>query len=283
MTMPRSDRASRTPENGDMDLPEPSVMELFDLSGRAALVTGGSGHLGGAIARGLAEAGARVAVSSRDLARAERAADALPPVPAGGHVGVALDHEDEESLAAAVNVAVERMGRLDVLVNNAHQPLGKDWRDVTPQEFTRQLANATSYFSLARRFRDHVVGREGHGSLILVGSMYGSVGSYPDAYEGIGPASPVAYQVLKGGIAQMARHLAVYWARDGVRVNCLSPGPFPADGAPPQLVARLSTRSPMGRIGTPVEIKGAAVFLASAAGSYVTGQNLLVDGGWTAW
>jgi len=93
----------------------------------------------------------------------------------------------------------------------------------------------------------------------------------------------VAYQALKGSIVQMTRHLAVYWAQDGVRVNCLSPGPFPGPQAPAELIDRLKTKSPLGRMGTPQELKGAIVFLASEASSYVTGQNLIVDGGWTAW
>jgi gluconate 5-dehydrogenase len=117
----------------------------------------------------------------------------------------------------------------------------------------------------------------------MIGSMYGLVGSYPDAYEGIGAANPVAYQTLKGGILQMTRHLAVYWAPDGVRVNSLSPGPFPAESASPEMVERLKGKSPMGRMGRPEELKGAIVFLASDASSYMTGQNLVVDGGWTAW
>ena len=120
-------------------------------------------------------------------------------------------------------------------------------------------------------------------SIIMLGSMYGSVGSYPDAYEGVSPASPVAYHTLKGGILQMTRHLAVYWASKGVRVNSLSPGPFPAPSAPRGMVQRLEKKSPMKRMGKPDELKGAVVFLASQASSYMTGQNLVIDGGWTAW
>ncbi|MEP0761261.1 MAG: SDR family oxidoreductase, partial [Chloroflexota bacterium] len=88
---------------------------------------------------------------------------------------------------------------------------------------------------------------------------------------------------LKGGIVHMTRHLAVYWARDRVRVNCLSPGPFPSPKVNPQMVQRLITKSPMRRMGQPHELKGALLLLVSDAGSYITGQNLLVDGGWTAW
>jgi gluconate 5-dehydrogenase len=113
--------------------------------------------------------------------------------------------------------------------------------------------------------------------------MYGVVGSYPDAYQDISSASPAAYHALKGGVVQLTRHLAVYWAKDQVRVNCLSPGPFPSDAANAELVNRLKTKSPMGRMGKPQELKGAIVFLASDASSYMTGQNLIIDGGWTAW
>jgi gluconate 5-dehydrogenase len=116
----------------------------------------------------------------------------------------------------------------------------------------------------------------------MLGSMYGLVASYPDAYEP-GAASPVAYHTLKGGLPQMTRHLTVYWARDRVRVNALSPRPFPAPSAPPAVVERLCHKSPMGRMGLPHEFKGAVVLLASDASSYVTGQNLVVDGGSTAW
>jgi gluconate 5-dehydrogenase len=128
-----------------------------------------------------------------------------------------------------------------------------------------------------------VVQRNAPGSIVNIGSMYGQVGSYPDAYQDICGASPVSYHVLKGGIIQMTRHLAVYWARDHVRVNCLSPGPFPSPSAPEGLAERLEVKSPMGRIGQPHELKGALLLLASDAGSYMTGQNVTVDGGWTAW
>ncbi len=101
--------------------------------------------------------------------------------------------------------------------------------------------------------------------------------------EGVCVASPVQYHTLKGGIVHMTRHLASYWARDNVRVNCLSPGPFPNEKALAEMVERLKTKNPMQRMGQPHELKGALLLLASDAGSFITGQNLLVDGGWTAW
>jgi gluconate 5-dehydrogenase len=262
---------------------EPTIQELFDLSGKVSLITGGTGHLGSAMARALAEAGATVVLTSRDAARAEAAAAALPRLNGARHLGLPLDHMRPDLLPQAFARAVDRAGRIDVLINNGHEAEPADWSTITPDQFTRQLANATGYFVLARLVRDHAVARQGPASVVLLGSMYGLVASYPDAYEGICPASSVAYHTLKGGIAQMARHLAAYWAEDDVRVNCLSPGPFPAERAPSEMVDRLRTKLPMKRMGRPFELKGAVVFLASDASRYMTGQNLVIDGGWTAW
>jgi gluconate 5-dehydrogenase len=262
---------------------ERTVAELFNLKGRTALVTGGCGHLGSSLCRALAEAGANVIVTSRDRARAAAFAASLPVASGATHHGIALDHTDAADIERCFVEAISLGEPIDILVNNGHDPSAKDWTTVDAEAFTRQLANATAYFLLARHLRDHLVARQSPGSIIQLGSMYGLVGSYPDAYEGVSVASPVAYQTLKGGIVQMTRHHAVYWARDNVRVNCLSPGPFPSSHAPPELVERLSHRSPMGRMGAPEELKGAVVFLASDASSYMTGQNLVIDGGWTAW
>lgn len=256
---------------------------LFSLQNRTVLLTGASGYLGSAMAVGLAEAGASVVVSSRKLDQAQEIAAELPIVDDAQHYAVAIDHQEAESVERGFRQALEIAGSVDVLVANGHEPLAADWTSVTPEQFTRQLQNATGYFLLARMLRDHLTQRNGQGSVIFLGSMYGVVGSYPEAYADDAAASPVAYHALKGGVVQMTRHLAVYWAKEGVRVNCLSPGPFPSDKASPEMVKRLCIHSPMGRMGRPEELIGPLVFLASDAASYVTGQNLLVDGGWTAW
>jgi gluconate 5-dehydrogenase len=260
---------------------EPSVQSLFDLTGRVALITGASGHLGSSMANALAEAGARVVVASRQRDKAESAAKSLPGTQK--HCGVALDHMDEVSIQSGFTAAVSVAGKVDILVCNGHEPVPADWRTITGEQFTRQMQNATGYFLLSRSFRNHVVERKAAGSVVMVGSMYGVVGSYPEAYENIAVANPVAYQALKGGILQMVRHLAVYWAPDNIRVNGISPGPFPAPGVSSELVSRLEAKSPMHRMGKPHEMKGGLLFLCSDASSYVTGHNLMVDGGWTAW
>ena len=262
---------------------EPTVQNLFDLTGRVALITGGSGYLGQPLSRALAEAGASVVIGSRDQCRAQTVANQLPALGGAKHYAVVLDQLDEASLNAGFDAAVAAAGHVDILINNGQQGHPLDLTNVTAEAFNKDLQNATGYFLLARRLRDHVVGRDTPGSIVMVGSMYGVVGSYPDAYDGICAASPVQYHTLKGGIVHMTRHLAVYWAKDNVRVNCLSPGPFPSEKAPSKMVERLKLKSPSGRMGLPHELKGPLLMLVSDAGSYVTGQNLLVDGGWTAW
>lgn len=260
---------------------DPTIQQLFDLTGRVALVTGATGHLGSALARALAEAGANVVVSSRDRAKAEAAASVLPGLQS--HHAVVLDQMDSASIDRGFAEVVARAGRVDILVNNGHEAEPNDWTTVTPEQFTRHLGNAAGYFHLARHVRNHAVERSSPASIVMLGSMYGLVASYPDAYADVCTASPVAYHTLKGGILQMTRHLAAYWAADGVRVNCLSPGPFPSEKAPAAMVERLGTKLPMKRMGRPHELKGAIVFLSSDASSFVTGQNLVIDGGWTAW
>jgi gluconate 5-dehydrogenase len=262
---------------------EPTLPQLFNLTGRVALVTGGAGHLGKVICRALAEAGATVVVTSRTAERAAQAAAALPHTLEAKHYGMALDHCDAGDVRRCIEETIQQTDRIDILVNNAHESVAHDLTNITHREFGHQLENAAGYFDLARLVYENAVDRNAPASIILLASMYGLVGSYPEVYEGVSPANSVAYQTLKGGIIQMARHLAVYWAGNRVRVNCLSPGPFPGSNAPAALVERLCSKSPMGRVGTPAELKGAIVFLASDASSYMTGQNLVIDGGWTAW
>ena len=262
---------------------ERHVDDLFDLTGRVVLITGAGGYLGSAMCRALVEAWATVIASSRRAERAQQVAAELEKI-GGNHFGIELDHMDPVSIDHGFDKAVSLAGHVDILINNGNEGTGGDLTTVTAEQFNRQLQNATGFFLLARRLHDHLSERSAAGNIILIGSMYGVVGSYPDAYEGICDASPVGYHALKGGIVHMTRHLAAYWASDNIRVNCLSPGPFPnPESAPAAMVERLCEKLPMKRMGNNHELKGVIVFLASDASSYMTGQNLIIDGGWTAW
>ncbi|MDH7568633.1 MAG: SDR family oxidoreductase, partial [Armatimonadota bacterium] len=153
-------------------------------------------------------------------------------------------------------------------------------------DFRRSLeVGVTGQFVAAQQAARHMR-RTGGGSIINVASMHGLVASYPEVYEGLDVTSPPNYHAAKGALVHLTRHLAAYWARDGIRVNCLSPGAFPH--APlrqrlPQFIRRLESRVPLGRVGEPHELMGAVLFLASDASSYCTGHNLVIDGGWTIW
>ena len=267
-----------------MNTSERHVMELFNLQGKVAMVTGACGWLGSTMSRALAEAGARVVVTSRKEDRALQFADSLPN---GGHLGVSFHQDDTNTIPDLINCVVKEMGQIDILINNAYGGTAPDINIATAEDFDRAYhVGVTAYFLLARDVMLHLKERQVSGSIINIASMYGVVASYPDAYDELPVNSPPNYHALKGSLVHLTRHLAVYWAKYNVRVNAISPGPFPK----PQIrqdisdfIPRLEEKVPLGRMGIPEELKGAVVLLASDAGSYITGQNLLIDGGWTAW
>lgn len=267
---------------------ERTIQEQFDLSGRVAIVTGAAGWLGAAMSRALAEAGASLAVTSREKDQAETFAASLPRSGANqAHRGYGFAQGDTDTIPRFVAQVVADMGQVDILVNNAYGATAPEIDTATAEDFDNAYhTGVTAYFLLAREVVHHLRARQAGGSIINIASMYGVVASYPEAYEDLPVNSPPNYHGLKGGLVHLTRHLAAYWAQDGIRVNAISPGAFPKpavkDGMP-EFVGRLERKVPLGRMGLPHELKGVCVLLASDAGSYITGQNFLVDGGWTAW
>jgi NAD(P)-dependent dehydrogenase (short-subunit alcohol dehydrogenase family) len=180
--------------------------------------------------------------------------------------------------------ANEELGGLDILVNATFAAIGKRVEEIEPVDFDRTLhVNLTGCLLLARACADHM-GRGG--SMVFFASMYGMVAPDPSLYHPPMLPNPIEYGVAKAGVIQMARYLAVHWAPRGIRVNAVVPGAFPNEATQekdPEFIGRLSARAPLGRIGTPREIAGAVVYLASDDASFVTGTTLVVDGGWTTW
>ncbi len=252
--------------------------DLFRLDGRTAVVTGASSGLGVVFARALAAAGASVVVSARRLDRLEQLA---AEIEAGGGQALAVtcDVASEQDVDALAARAVDRFGRVDVLVANAgvsdprpaeQEPLDV-WRRVV-------AVNLTGVFLCNRRFGALMLER-GSGSIVNIASVLGVVGA--------GQIPQASYAASKGGVVNMTRELAAQWARRGVRVNAIGPAWFESEMteemfASDQGVRWIRRKTPMGRPGRGEELAGPVVFLASDASSYVTGQTLLVDGGWTA-
>jgi gluconate 5-dehydrogenase len=264
-------------------LKKDTIAELFDLQDRVALVTGGAGHLGTRISEALAEAGATVVIASRNLTNCRRLAKEIAGW-GGSALAVKLDVTDDASTKACLAEVRKRCARLDVLVNNAFSTAAKAGGEVNPRHFNRTLNGClTSAFRVTAAALPLLRSSE-HASVINVSTMYALVSPDPATYEGTGFASAIGYGEAKAGMLQLTRRMATDLGPEGVRVNAISPGPFPNPETrrSRKFMKRLADRCVLGRYGHPVEIKGAALFLASDASSFVTGHNLMVDGGWTS-
>lgn len=261
-----------------------TVQELFDLSGRVAIVTGGAGLLGRQFSRALAEAGASVVIASRNQ---ENCSEWAAQLCGAGYTAVALplDVTEPESSQALVASTLETFGRLDVLVNNAYtRGVPAPPEELSTAAWRTWIDAGLSGAFYCAQAAAHPMLAQGSGSIINIGSIYGVGGTDVRMYP---PEVPVnasaAYGAVKGGIVNLTRSLAVVWAAKGIRVNCISPGGFPGDTMNAEFAAAFQAKVPLGRMGNSTDLKGAVVFLASDASAYVVGQNLLVDGGWTAW
>lgn len=261
---------------------------LASLKGRRALLTGGAGHVGAAFADTLVELGARVAILDRDARACEARAERLSRRRPGAAIAAPCDLADEASTRAAARSAVRRLGGLDILVHAAGY-VGTSTLPGWAEPFERQSAeafeaalrvNLVSAFVLAQETKA-ALSRSGKGSVILVSSIYGVCGGDASLYEGTKMANPAGYGASKAGLLQLTRQLATTLA-PRVRVNAISPGGI-LRGQPPAFLRRYERRTPLRRLAREEDLTGALGYLASDLSAYVTGQNLLVDGGWTAW
>lgn len=251
-----------------------TIAQLMDLTGRKALVIGGAGHIGSAVCDALTELGATASVL--DMAKATRP------------LSFVCDLRDEAKTCQVTRKAISELGGLDILVHCAAY-VGERKIPGWSVPFAKQTTaawddamrvNLTSVFVLAKECQPPLA-EAGRGSIILFSSIYGMVGPDFRMYEGTEMVNPIAYNASKGGLLQLTRYLATLFAPK-IRVNAISPGGV-ARNYPAVFNERYRSKVPLGRQASEEDLKGAAVYLASDLSEYVTGHNLVVDGGWTAW
>jgi NAD(P)-dependent dehydrogenase (short-subunit alcohol dehydrogenase family) len=252
--------------------------QLFDIDGRVVVITGGGRGLGAALARGFAEAGARVVIGDQNAENAQsRAAEIRDS--GGAAVATGCDITDPQQVEALCDLATQSFGTLDVLVNNAGINIPKPAEDLRLEEWSRIIGvNLTGTF-ICCQAAGAIMLRQGSGCLINICSTHGHVGSYVH--------KAAAYNASKAGVVNLTRSLALEWGDRGVRVNGISPGALATELmttrlADPEYVRKTLERLAIKRIGQPEDVVGAALFLASPAAAWLTGQIMAVDGGWLA-
>ncbi|MEJ5376153.1 MAG: glucose 1-dehydrogenase [bacterium] len=252
-------------------------MDLFDLRGKVALVTGASRGLGRAMAKGLARAGADLVLCARSEADLATVAQEIMAMGRRA-MSVYLDVLNAQSVEKMLERSLQQMGSIDILVNNAGVNIRKSVVELAEEEWDKVLdTNLKGYFLVGRAVGRHMMARGG-GKVINVASILGAVGL----------PNQVAYASSKGGVIQMTKVMALEWAPYHINVNAIAPTYFetPLVAAlknDPERYRFIVERTPMGRWGQPEELEGIVVFLASRASDFITGQTIFVDGGWTVW
>lgn len=267
-------------------------MSPFSLHGRRILLTGPTGYLGSAIARTLAEAGAELLLAGRSLQKINKLVEELEQAGYEYVVyPVQLDLASDDSRCFLAEHIINAFGSLHGIVNNAYQGRAGSIDIIQPNDFSLACAlNLYGPFHLVQLLTElmanSVQGIDGGASVVNITSMYGIVSPDPRIYDTKAEYNPIHYGATKAGLIQMTRYLACHLAPNNIRVNSISPGPCPnseVQARNPVFIDRLSKKTPMGRIGQPNEVAYPVQFLLSSASSYVTGADLRVDGGWTAW
>jgi gluconate 5-dehydrogenase len=257
-----------------------SVRQLLDLTGRVALVTGGSRGLGLQIAEALAEMGARVALTARKAGELDEACSKLAGLGAEA-LPVPCDLSDTAAIPGMVEKTAAALGPIDILVNNAGTSWGADMLDFPMEQWERVLAlNLTAMFATTQEVGRRCMVPRRRGKVVNIASILGLIATNDASRPGT-----IAYSASKGGVISFTRALAAEWARHDINVNAIAPGFFPTKmtrGLLQILGDRAASKAPLNRVGGPEDLKGAALLLASDAGAFITGQVIAVDGGATA-
>jgi len=263
-----------------------SLQQLLSLKGRTAVVTGGAGYLGTAISETLAELGANLVIASRDRAKCEKKCEEIAQLTGGSIKAVALELDLLKKNSAPEFFAQvhNHFPAVDILVNNAWSGKKNSWESITEEDWEYDInISLNSVFRMTKAaFPDLKATR---GVILNIGSLYSHLGPDYRMYDGKEFANPPSYGAAKAGVIQFTKYLASFLAPHGIRVNAVSPGayPHPPTQKHTEFMRRLAAKNPLNRIGQPDDLKGAVALLCTDAGSYITGQDLHVDGGWGVW
>ena len=259
---------------------EANVLDLFHLDGKTAIVTGGGRGLGQYMAEALSEAGANVVLCSRKKEALEEVKEGIEEK-GGKALALACDVTEPDDVENVVSETEERFGAIDILVNNSGATWGAPPLEMPLEKFDQVMwVNVRGTFLMSQAVGRRMVERGEGGKIVNIASIAGLVGGRPDYMQTIG------YNSSKGAVISMTRDLATSWAQHGINVNAIAPGWFPtkmSSGLIEQFEDKMLEDIPLKRFGSPEDIKGVILFLASPAANYVTGQTIVVDGGQTVW
>ena len=255
-----------------------NVLDLLSLKGKICLVSGGAGLYGKCIVEGLAEAGGTVIIASRDLSKCEAVAGGFCAMGLDVHA-MEVDQGDHDSVMLLKNGILEKFGRLDVFVNNAVARPMKSYEDELAHFDISMKVNATGMMDILREMAGLICLNKTGGAIINISSMMGMFGPDISNYEGTDMGCPPPdYFFHNAGLINLTRYLARFFAGKQVRVNCVSPGGL-FNRQPPRFLENYCKKVPVGRMANNDDIKGVMVLLASEAGAYINGENILMDGG----
>ncbi len=264
-----------------------NIEKLFDLSDRTVLLTGAAGLLGRQYAEGLSQAGANVILSDVNYSECKKIENELHKKYKCSSLSVKVDISSEKSVKNMVKVASKRFSSIDVLINNAVFPETRKERSIPFEKFPLPIWNQIISVNLNGMFLcsrevGKIMKKQKNGSIINISSIYGMVAADQRIYKQSGLNSTAAYAVTKSAVLNFTRYLASYWNGCGIRVNSLTLGGV-ENNQDSEFVKNYSNKTMIGRMARKDEYVGAMLFLASDASSYMTGANLVIDGGWTSW
>ena len=263
-----------------------SLEKLFNLKGKTALVVGGAGLLGSQICDALAEQGANIVIASRNIDACKNKSIELSNEYTQIQTSYTqVDLMNKQSINNCIKFVDDQFKSLDILVVCAWSGKKNTWETIDDDDWNYDIEICLNgVFRLIKSATESL--KKSKGVILNIGSMYGHVAPDYRMYEGVPQSNPPSYGAAKAAVIQLTKYLSSFLAPYGIRVNCISPGPFPFEeviNQYPEFKNRLESKNPLGRIGKPHEIKAMAALLCSDASSYITGQNICIDGGWTVW